>query len=346
MILSQTGLKGRDGFDFLAERALIDTANAAWILGAPLLLAGEPGCGKTDFAFAVARWYASQTRKAAPPEWDSDDPEHGLLQCYVRSGMSARDLLYTHDAVRRFSDAQAAAVDPEAHRRAADVRFYIDLAPLGRALDAPGRRIVLIDEIDKAPSDLPNDLLRELDQGHFTIHEIGPRQEPVLDRPDDPDGHLRLQRQMGHAGRPAEERPFIIVTSNAERQLPDAFLRRCVFYHLRPPSTDRLKAILSGRFPDLAGNEPDLLDAAVATYSRLRTTRPALLKVPATSELIAWTDVLQHGPGITDIDRHLVRSGAWTSDRPRAWSELPALGTLIKLSDDLRTLGVDLRAST
>ncbi|MEZ4464387.1 MAG: AAA family ATPase [bacterium] len=148
---------------YLPDEALIAATNVAIALGLPLLLTGEAGCGKTDFAFAIARFQSGKGRA-----WDPDDADDGLLDCYVRSDSRARDLLYHYDAVRRFGDAHHGQ-----QVRAADPRYYIELRNLGRALaeaEVRGRqRVVLIDEIDKAPRDLPNDLLRELDQGRFEI---------------------------------------------------------------------------------------------------------------------------------------------------------------------------------
>jgi len=147
---------GRDGKRFIADAELLAAANVALALGRPLLLTGEPGCGKTDFASAAATGLV-------------DTPQHITaetrvpLEQYVRSETRARDLLYTYDAVRRFGDAQTSGYLGK--RRAAFPQNYVTLEPLGQALMSPVRRVVLIDEIDKAPRDLPNDLLRELDQG-------------------------------------------------------------------------------------------------------------------------------------------------------------------------------------
>ena len=235
---------GQDRYPYHPHQGLVAAANTALLLGVPLLLTGEPGCGKTDFAWAAARKLGREP-----------------LCCYVRSDTRARDLLYHYDAVRRFADAQGNRAE-----EAARPQGYIDLMPLGQALLAPQQEVVLIDEIDKAPRDLPNDLLRELDQGHFDIPEIPPDAPlgPALGAAagDDLSG-VRLQRRMQRQ----EERPMplVIITSNQERQLPDPFLRRCVFFHIpfpawpdeappkpgEPPRKDTLLAILRGRLPAL-----------------------------------------------------------------------------------------------
>ena len=236
--LSAEGLRGRQGFPFEASAALMEAANVALALEMPLLLTGDPGCGKTDFAFAAARQLAGNR-----PNWDPDHTEQGLLQAYIRSDTSAKDLLYHYDAVRRFG--QAHHGDEDERRDARDARRFIDLRPLGRALSSPTRRVLLLDEIDKAPRDLPNDLLRELDQGMFSIPEIA----VDADVRYGPDSRLP-KREMGirKTAYNAAYKPLIIVTSNQERQLPSAFLRRCAFCHLEFPNEVALGKIIEGRF--------------------------------------------------------------------------------------------------
>lgn len=219
-------LRGREGHVYRADAGLLAAANAALALEMPLLLTGEAGCGKTDCAYAVASALV-EDREVTPGESD-------LLECYVRSDSRAQDLLYQYDALGRFGDASHGG--PAGARRAEEVRNYIELRPLGRALMSAGLRVVLIDEIDKAPRDLPNDLLRELDQGHFEIPEIpaADDQSGETATPIDPDRPLTFRNQMR---RPEGARkPMVIITSNVERQLPDPFLRRCVFFHIPFPS--------------------------------------------------------------------------------------------------------------
>lgn len=163
--------------------------------------------------------------------------------------------------MRRFGDAQAS--DNTSKRRAAWPQNYATLEALGQALISPVRRVVLIDEIDKAPRDLPNDLLRELDQGWFEIPEI-PRLQPEEARPIDPE-HRHLQRRMQPL--PGAPKPLVIITSNVERQLPDAFLRRGVFFSIPFPDKTRLLEILQTHFPETT---PPLRASAVTLFQTLR----------------------------------------------------------------------------
>lgn len=326
--LPQQGLKGREGFDYVPDPKLIAAANAALALQMPLLLTGEPGCGKTDFAWAAARGLASDAQ-AGPT---TGEP----LQCYVRSDSRARDLLYHYDAIQRFGDAQHGGESGRA--RAENPRPYIRLQPLGEALMSPHLRVVLIDEIDKAPRDLPNDLLRELDQGHFEIQEIPEARSGVNRIPPNVDDPTTYQRTMIRPR--AEQRPFVIITSNVERQLPDPFLRRCLFFHIPFPEGS-LRAILTARFPD-----SDLLvEQALEIFGVLRETR-TLTKKPATSELLNWVHALSTVFDRADVTQALTAfRGARQSLRgtPAAdldWGTLPALSCLVKLREDLDRLGV------
>lgn len=241
-------LYGREGQRYLAEPELVAAANAALYLEMPLLLTGEPGCGKTHFAWAAA-WGLHRTRVTNATYQLEHAPQP--LICHVRSDSRARDLLYSYDAVRRFGDAQHGG--DAGKIRAADARQYIELGGLGRALMDTTRQVVLIDEIDKAPRDLPNDLLNELDVGDFEIPEIPSSLPPdvMSQLPATVDSHgIALKRAMGRPlarnSRPVRRlpKPLVIITSNVERQLPDAFLRRCVFFHIEFPSRARLTEIL------------------------------------------------------------------------------------------------------
>ncbi|MCB9762030.1 MAG: AAA family ATPase [Alphaproteobacteria bacterium] len=308
-VIPATGLKGRDG-TYHAEPDLVRAANVALTLRRPLLLTGEPGCGKTDFAYAVAHALKG----------DADAEDGALLECHVRSDSRAADLLYHYDALRRFGDAHFG--DKE---KAAEVRDYIRLLPLGQALHARERRVVLIDEVDKAPRDLPNDLLRELDHGRFVIPEI-----PV-DAPPHPSG---LTREMGRPqGDPS--RPMVIITSNAERQLPDPFLRRCVFFRIPFPSLDTLTKILEDR----CGGPDPMHRSATAIFLGMRRVAD-LTKKPATSELIDWVDALRQvyvrdevQPALTGFAALVRGAGARLEGLP--WKTLPALTCLLKLHEDL-----------
>ncbi|GAA2351984.1 MoxR family ATPase [Dactylosporangium salmoneum] len=237
---------------YLLTADLCDAVNVAITLGRPLLVQGDPGVGKTRLAHAVAY------RLGLP-----------LEQAHIKSTSRGRDLLYTFDAVRRLSDAQL-------HRpwtkTLPDDRSYVRLGPLGRAIARArhGRRsVVLIDEIDKADLDFPNDLLRELDELRFDIDEVpGLRYEVPQDRPD--------------------LRPIIIVTNNEEKQLPGAFLRRCAFHYVEfPEHPDDLDAILNMHgIADAA-----LRGGAIGVLQRLRGVE--LARKPGLSELLDWARCLQ-----------------------------------------------------
>lgn len=237
---------------YLASAALEEVVNLAIALGRPLLLQGDPGCGKTRLAHAVA--YAL----GLPIE-----------ESYIKSTSKAQDLLYTYDAVRRLHDAQLPPAEGE-RRGANTVADYIRFGPLGRAIIRAhhGRRsVVLIDEVDKADLDFPNDLLRELDRLEFDVAEapeIGfrvPGDQPAL-------------------------RPIIFVTHNEEKALPTAFLRRCIFHYVEFPK-DELDAILSRHSIDSAG----LRKKAIEVVNTLRERQ--LLKKPGLSELLDWVGYLQ-----------------------------------------------------
>ena len=320
------GLRGREEFEYVPDPKLIAAANAALTLEMPLLLTGEAGCGKTDFAWAAARALADDAKAGA---------ETGaLLECYIRSDSRARDLLYHYDAIRRFGDAQHGGEEDK--RRAGDPRHYIRLQPLGEALMAPELRVVLIDEIDKAPRDLPNDLLRELDQGHFEIPEIPADHEDPrgLVKINDPSTYRRTMKRPN-----PEQRPLVIITSNVERQLPDPFLRRCVFFHIPFPE-DKLKPILSGRFASERAT-PLFIDQALEIFLTLRSMR-TITKKPTTSELINWIEAMHE---IFDGDEVAAALGGFLGkkgdDAPVAdlpWREVPALSCIVKLREDLERL--------
>ena len=310
---------GRDGKRFIADAELLAAANVALALGRPLLLTGEPGCGKTDFAFAAATGLMDE------PQLISAETRVPLEQ-YVRSETRARDLLYTYDAVRRFGDAQTSG--DLGKRRAAFPQNYVTLEPLGQALMSPVRRVVLIDEIDKAPRDLPNDLLRELDQGWFDIPEI-PQTQPDDSVAIEP-GHVHLRRRMDPP--PGAPKPLVIITSNVERQLPDAFLRRCVFFYIPFPDEQRLQDILAAHFPHTA---TPLTTSAVTLFLELRNAF-RLTKKPATAELLDWVRALTTVFAPADAEHCLTQATAQTQRGSAVdWRLLPALGCLLKLREDV-----------
>lgn len=314
---------------------LIAAANVALLLGAPLLLTGEPGCGKTDFAWAAAG--ALHRAESAAGRRALRMP----LTCYVRSDTRARDLLYQYDALRRFGDAQLGR--EEDRSRAADCRRYVELQALGRALMSVERCVVLIDEIDKAPRDLPNDLLRELDQGHFEIPEVASENGPSAACFSH---NIALSRSMTPP--PGAKRPLVVITSNVERQLPDAFLRRCVFFHIRFPSEPVIEQILRDHFPpqpgpgekeltpQAAAQHDQLLRDAVTVFCELRDGRHRLTKKPATAELLGWAYSLLTFQHDWDACARLYSlASAIRHQTAIAWDQVPALGCLLKMREDL-----------
>ena len=242
---------------YYPDPKLVEDVNLAIALGRPLLLQGDPGCGKTRLAHAVA--YAL----GLP-----------LEECYIKSTSRAQDLLYTYDAVNRLYDAQLGADSPKdkaGNPLSRDIRNYIQIGPLGRAIIRAkhGRRsVVLIDEIDKADIDFPNDLLLELDRMEFQVTEAPDMQYRVP--PDKP-----------------ELRPIIFVTHNEEKALPTAFLRRCVFHYIElPEDEDYFQRILK-----IHDNTNEKLNQkAISVLLRLRGID--LSKKPGLSELLDWVGYL------------------------------------------------------
>ncbi|NEP01735.1 MAG: MoxR family ATPase [Symploca sp. SIO2E9] len=238
---------------YLPSPELINAVNLAIFLEKrPLLLKGEPGCGKTRLAQAVAH----ELRLPYEP-W------------YIKSTTRARDGLYTYDAVKRLHDAQLVQLGKESKSKVDNLNNYIKMGPLGRAFQQPQRTVVLIDEIDKADIDFPNDLLRELDEQKFTIEET--------------DTEIK-----------AKYPPIVFVTSNDEKDLPDAFLRRCLFYHIEFPYP-QLTEIVKAHFPE---SSQDLVEAAVERFSELRQKmeKGKSGKKVSTSELLDWFAVLHQFP--------------------------------------------------
>jgi MoxR-like ATPase len=245
-------------FPYLADERLARVVNMAIVLRRPLLVKGPPGCGKTRLAAAVAHELGLPFH-----EW------------YVKSTSRARDGLYTIDVLRRLQDAQMNR--PEAQR----ITPYLRFGPLGEALRSPAESVILIDEIDKADIDFPNDLLHELDRKEFTVEELDER---LLTEEEKALGYRRTYR-----GGPA---PVMVITSNDEKELPDAFLRRCLFHYIEFPPPDRLREIVRVNTTDL-DVEGALIERAVERLRELRGLG-GFRKAPATSELIDWVRILHH----------------------------------------------------
>ena len=256
--------------DYVASEQLMSAVNIAMALEKPLLIKGEPGTGKTMLAQAVSNALSRR-----------------LIIWNIKSTTKAQDGLYVYDVVQRLYDSQFGGAD------VADIKRYVKLGKLGEAFSADENVILLIDEIDKADIEFPNDLLWELDRMEFHIPETG---ETVT----------------------AKKRPVVIITSNAEKELPDAFLRRCVFHYIEFPSQELMADIVRVHFPDL---ERNVLNAALAAFYRIRQL-PALQKKPATSELVDWI-------------RALTLSGIAPE---RIEQELPFAGVLLKKNEDMDTV--------
>ncbi|MFB2530810.1 AAA family ATPase [Paracoccus sp. p3-h83] len=225
---------------YVAPDDLAVAVNAAITLERPLLVKGEPGTGKTELARQVA---ASLSLPMV--EWN------------VKSTTRAQQGLYEYDAVSRLRDSQLG--DERVH----DVANYIRKGKLWQAFEAPAKVVLLIDEIDKADIEFPNDLLQELDRMEFHVYETG---ETIR----------------------AIHRPVVIITSNNEKELPDAFLRRCFFHYIRFPEHEVMKRIVDVHFPEI---KPRLLETALATFYELREV-PGLKKKPSTSEMLDWLKLL------------------------------------------------------
>jgi MoxR-like ATPase len=249
-VTGQTAL-GREHGKYLASEGLVDAVNIAIAVGQPLLVTGEPGCGKTRLAWSIA------------DELGLGEP----LVFQTRSTSRAQDLLYRYDAVLRFHDIQVKTQTAGGRFQADDTAHYVEYQALGQAIRSQTRRVVLIDEVDKAPRDFPNDLLHELDRMSFSVPEL------KLDRPFT-----------------AAVRPIVVITSNSERQLPLPFLRRCVFHQIEFPGSDLLCEIIQQRLGPL-GLDLGLVGETVDRFLAIREI-PRLNKPPATSELLAWVQAL------------------------------------------------------
>ena len=271
--------------DYIASDELQNSVNIAVALGRPLLIKGEPGTGKTMLARSIA-----------------EGLDKRLLIWNIKSTTKAKDGLYIYDTVQRLYDSQFGDHD------VSDIRHYIKLGKLGEAFISSEQVVLLIDEIDKADIEFPNDLLWELDIMSFDIPETG---ETVS----------------------AKHRPIVVITSNAEKELPDAFLRRCIFHYIAFPDEEMMAEIVRVHYPEL---EKKLLEETLKAFYWVRSIN-GLQKKPSTSELLDWVQALVVG-GINP---------------DKICSELPFLGVLIKKDRDfyavlqrLNNQGMQRKAST
>jgi len=252
---------------YIASGPLVDAVNCAVALERPLLIKGEPGTGKTLLAKHIAEGLGMP-----------------MLAWHIKSTSKAADGLYVYDTVQRLNDSRFGGGD------VADIRRYIKLGPLGQVFAADTRHVLLIDEVDKADLEFPNDLLRELDEMRFTVVETA---EEVV----------------------ARERPIVVITSNNEKELPDAFLRRCIFHFIEFPDPTLMRKIVAVHHPNL---DATLLDQVLIKFYWHRE-QSELRKKPSTSELIDWIAALR-------------RAGLSTKELE---ASVPFLGVLLKREQDL-----------
>ena len=256
--------------EYVASEQLLNAVNVAITLKKPLLIKGEPGTGKTMLAEAIAKALDKK-----------------LIIWNIKSTTKAQDGLYMYDTIQRLYDGQFGEEGVD------DIARYIKLGKLGEAFESDDQVVLLIDEIDKADLEFPNDLLWELDQMEFYIHET--------------------KRTVK-----AKNRPIVIITSNAEKELPDAFLRRCIFHYIDFPDAELMEEIVRVHLPDVKEN---VLKNAFEVFYDIRAMRD-IRKKPSTSELIDWINVLQ----IAGIPAEEIRK------------RLPFVGVIVKKDEDLETV--------
>lgn len=256
--------------EYVVSEDLANAVNVAIALKKPLLIKGEPGTGKTMLAKAI-----------------SDSLSKKLIIWNIKSTTKAQDGLYVYDTVQRLYDSQFGEGD------VADIKKYIKLGKLGEAFIADEQVVLLIDEIDKADLEFPNDLLWELDQMEFYIPES---KETIK----------------------TKQRPIVIITSNAEKELPDAFLRRCIFHYIAFPESEKMEEIIAVHYPDISKK---LMSQAMDKFYEIREMKE-LQKKPSTSELLDWLQALT----LAGISLDKMKN------------DIPLLGVLLKKNQDIDTL--------
>lgn len=257
--------------DYVLSKDLADAIKVAEITQRPLLIKGEPGTGKTLLA-----WHYAKTKNLPLLEWS------------VKSTTVAKDGLYFYDALTRLNDSR---FSNDSERNVNRIEDYIRLEAMGAAFASEDPCVLLIDEIDKADIEFPNDLLTELDKMEFSILETGKKIK-------------------------AKQRPFVFITSNNEKELPDAFLRRCVFHYIEFPDWEMMEEIVKVHHPAI---ETSLVKSALDMFYKIREIED-LKKKPSTSELIDWINVLAHQGARIDS------------------AEIPFIGSLLKNEEDLAKL--------
>jgi len=279
------GTKTETLYNYIPDPELVKAVNLALILEMPLLVMGEPGCGKSLLAKAIAYDLYEENMYDYYREW------------HIKSNSKAQEGLYEFDYVRRLRDATVTTKDPKDAININNVDRYINLGAMGEAFQISrtneGRAILLIDEIDKADIDFPNDLLNELDRMEFEIKEKRIEQQEKEEKPAEEPKEAGLPVNVK-----AAFRPIVVITSNSEKDLPDAFLRRCIFHYIEPLSDKKLKEIVIGRFYENKEATDPLIDKSIKLFVKLREAiKNELLSVGknvSTSEFLNWFQALKH----------------------------------------------------